>query len=119
MIKQGLYRPLPARPFYGYSVAKLICGTRRIKSPTWFEVGTIFRRKHATAHSCSLDDFFKPIMEQVENDLENDLKNLSLDDLGLKSVADSAYRKHIDSLAESLAASRVASVWPEGSLSSA
>lgn len=92
MIKQGLYFSMPARPFHGYSVAELIQGVREIQSPAWSEAGSKLRHRVALAHPCSLNKFFEPIIEQVENDL----KNLSLYDIGLKSMADSAYQQHLE-----------------------
>lgn len=92
MIKQGLYFAMPARPFHGYSVAELIEGVREIQSPAWSEVGSKLRHKVAVAHSCSLNKFFEPVIQQVESDL----KNLSLYDIGLESMADSAYRQHLE-----------------------
>jgi hypothetical protein len=71
-------------------VAELISGVRKIKSPTWSKVGSKLRNKVAPAHSCRLNEFFEPVIKQVENDLNN----LSLYDVGLKSMADSAYQHH-------------------------
>ena len=97
MVDQGLYNPRPTRPSHGYSVAELIEGVRKIKSPTWAKIGSKPRPKVAAAHSCSLNEFIEPVIKQVGNDLNN----MSLYDVGLKSMADSAYRQHIDQFSSS------------------
>lgn len=76
MDKQGLYFSMPARPFHGYNVADLIEGLREIQSSAWSEVGKL-RRKVAAAHPCSLNQFFGPIIDQVENDLKNCCSTIS------------------------------------------
>lgn len=105
MVEQGLYFPCPGRPFYGYSVAELIRGVRTMKSPAWC-VFNRHSRHNRTAHSCSLNDFFKRIEEQVDYDL----RILSLYDFGLKSTADSALGRHTGPLFEPSAARPVNSV---------
>jgi hypothetical protein len=92
MVDQGLYSPRPTQPFHVYSVAELMKGVRKIKSPIWAKIGSNPRPKVAAAHPCSLNEFIEPIIQQVENPL----RNMSLYDFGLKSMADSAYQQHID-----------------------
>jgi hypothetical protein len=75
-----------------YIIAELIEGIRKIKS-----LGSKPRPKVAAAHSYSLNEFIEPVIKQVENDLNN----MSVYNVGLKSMADSAYRQHIDQFSSS------------------
>lgn len=64
---QGILCPRPVPPFLGYGVMETIRFARQVEAPKWASVGLYSRRYgHSTAHSCSLGEFLKADLDQIE-----------------------------------------------------